>query len=162
MNTIGSVFSIGYQNRSIDEFVMLLTDNAVDILVDVRETPWSHRREYAKTALTNKLADAGIEYYHAKFAGNPKEIRRSALNHNACLADFSAYLDRNPEIVDQFDKKLGDLVRQGKNICLVCYERHPDDCHRTIVIKSWIEAHNIDAQVTHLGSYGAKRFISLE
>lgn len=160
MQRTGKVFSIGYQERSLDDFLALLSQHKVDILVDVRETPWSYRREYARTALTASLEKVGVGYVHAKFVGNPKEIRRNAPTHEDCLSDFAHYLAENDHLMHQFDEDIGALVRNGKNICLACYERHPDDCHRKIVLDSWLERAGNEPSVMHLGPDGAKRFLS--
>ena len=34
--------TIGYEKRSLDEFIDLLLANGVEVVLDVRETPWSH------------------------------------------------------------------------------------------------------------------------
>jgi uncharacterized protein (DUF488 family) len=153
----GRIFSIGYQQRPIADFLALLAEHRVDIVVDVRETPWSHRREYSKTALAQRLQDIGVQYYHAKFAGNPKEIRRAAATHDACLDGFASYLSKNANVVEEFDAEVGAMIRRGQSVCLLCYERHPNDCHRTIVIDTWVEAAAEKPPVKHLGVSGAKR-----
>lgn len=159
--SLGAIFSIGYQKRSVRDFVQLVSDAGVDIVVDVRETPWSYRREFAKSALRSALAEVGVEYMHAKFAGNPKEIRRNAKNYDECLLEYSRYIDNKPDVIREFDATIGELVRQGKNICLVCYERHPDDCHRAIVLDRWMTFSGQAPCVQHLEPLGADRLSSL-
>lgn len=161
MVSLGKIFSIGYQKRSVTDLVKMVKEAGVDIVVDVRETPWSYRREFAKTALMTSLHAEGIEYQHAKFAGNPKEIRRNARDYDECLIEYSKYIDNKPELLQEFDETVGALLREGKNICLVCYERHPNDCHRAIVIDRWLTFSRQSLQVTHLGKNGAERLSSL-
>ena len=36
------LYTLGYEKRSIEEFVALARSSGVDVLVDVRETAWSH------------------------------------------------------------------------------------------------------------------------
>lgn len=158
MEQLGKIFSIGYQQRSASEFLNLVNEAEVDIVIDVRETPWSYRREFAKKALLNQLDEIGIDYFHAKFAGNPKEIRRAASNYTECLNVYKEHLYSNPEIVNEFDKVIGSMVREGKNICLVCYERHPEDCHRNVVLNSWLEFSGLCPKIEHLGPDGCPRF----
>ncbi|MGH7510306.1 MAG: hypothetical protein ACREMZ_12670 [Gemmatimonadales bacterium] len=40
-----TLLTLGYEKRSIDEFVRLLKQATVDVLLDVRETAWSHQFE---------------------------------------------------------------------------------------------------------------------
>ncbi len=150
----GRIFSIGYQERSLAEFLGILTAHSVDLLVDVRETPWSRRREYAKTALALALRETGVDYVHARFAGNPQAIRRRAQSHEACLKAYAEHLARNPAILDALDREIGARLRAGRNVCLLCYERHPDDCHRKVLIEAWAAAR---ASAPERRSLGARR-----
>jgi len=155
---IGQISSIGYQQRSLTELLDLLEGANVDVVVDVRETPWSYRREFAKGNLTARLAERCIEYVHAKFAGNPKAIRRSAESHREVLTSYRQHLEKNDDILWDFDALVGNLVREGKNVCLICYERHPEDCHRHIVLDGWMTRLGIAPDVLHLGPEGCARF----
>ena len=91
------LFTLGYEKRSIDEFVELLCEAGVTVLVDVRETAWSHKPGFSKTALGAALAVAGIAYAHAPFAGNPKSLRDVATSHAECLSRYRRYLAARPE-----------------------------------------------------------------
>ncbi len=46
--TAPTLFTLGYQQRSLDEFVALLLEASIDVLVDVRETAWSHKPGFSK------------------------------------------------------------------------------------------------------------------
>src|SRR5205823_6116594 len=70
-----TLYTLGYQQRSIDEFVEILDESGIDVLVDVRETAWSHKPGFSKSGFASALAARGIEYVHAEFAGNPKWLR---------------------------------------------------------------------------------------
>jgi uncharacterized protein (DUF488 family) len=45
------LFTLGYEKRTIDEFIEILDDANVDVLIDVRDVPWSHKRDLAKSKL---------------------------------------------------------------------------------------------------------------
>lgn len=157
MELKGSVFSLGYQQRSVEEFVAQLLQASVEVVIDVRETPWSHKPGFSKSQLATYLGAQGIEYVHARFAGNPKRIRRDARTHDECLDNYEEYLKARPEIISRFDSLLVDLLSQGKNVCLVCYERHPGDCHRTILLDMWQDAVRSAPRISHLGPDGLPR-----
>lgn len=156
--TSAPVFTLGYQLRSIDQYVAELVDADVQLVVDVRETPWSHKRGFSKTKLKEALAVAGIEYVHLKFAGNPKELRRAAPSHAQCLADYEQHIEADPGIVERFAEYVREWVQQGVRACLLCYERHPGDCHRTILLDRALQVLNQPVTVNHLGPNGAPRF----
>jgi len=51
----GTIVSIGYEGRSLDEFVQALKGHRVDVLIDVRLTPISRKKGFSKTALSEAL-----------------------------------------------------------------------------------------------------------
>ena len=126
------------------------------VVIDVRETPWSYVPGYRAAALRAALAEQGIRYVHAQFAGNPKWIRQSARSHDECLAMYRAYLNKHPQIAKRLQAILEELSREGEKGCLFCYERHPEDCHRHILL----EALGLEARVEHLDPDGAPRFVT--
>lgn len=154
------VFSLGYQLRSVEDFVELLTGAGADVVVDVREVPWSRKPGFSKSPLTEALAQAGIAYEHAKFAGNPKSLRKAAPTHEDCLRSYAGYLAERPEIIEELDKVVSGHLTDGKSVCLVCYERHPRDCHRSILLDGW-QSLGREAEVVHLAPDGAPRFTAL-
>jgi len=128
----------------------LLQRASIDVVVDVRETAWSHKPGFSKGALRSALEGHGIAYVHASFAGNPKRIRAAVGSHEECLRLFAHHLDGNRAIVDMFDELVGRLLDEGKRVCLTCYERHPDECHRGVLAERWVVGHW--RRVEHLGA----------
>jgi uncharacterized protein (DUF488 family) len=153
-----TIFTLGYQQRSLEEFLELLREASIDVLVDVRETAWSHKPGFSKTALSSALAKAGIAYAHARFAGNPKRLREKATSHAACLTAYARHVDTHVEIIDGFEKLLADLLREGKRVCLTCFERHAGDCHRSILASRWQRRGR--RRVKHLATDGCKRLVT--
>lgn len=147
--TSPTLFTLGYQQRSQDEFVRLLIEAAVDVLVDVRETAWSHKPGFSKRGLEEALRGQGIAYVHARFAGNPKYLRENAASHEECLRLYADHLEANAAILEMFDELVGRLLDAGKRVCVSCYERHPDDCHRGLLAERWRSGAR---EVEHLGA----------
>jgi len=54
------IFTIGYEGKSLDQFVAELRRNRISRVIDVRELPLSRRKGFSKTPLTAALAAAGI------------------------------------------------------------------------------------------------------
>ena len=103
----------------------------------MRETAWSHKPGFSKSAFAAALAGAGVEYVHADFAGNPKWLRSNADSHGERLEWYGWYLDEFCEIVETFDALVAGFQRAGKRVCVTCFERHADDCHRAILADRW-------------------------
>jgi uncharacterized protein (DUF488 family) len=152
---LSTLFTIGYQMRSLDEFVALLREHHVAVLIDVRDTPWSHKPGFSKRPLEARLRAAGIEYVHAGFAGNPKSIRATAGPPWRILEQYARHLDRNPQILEQLTALIGDFERHDRRACLACYERDPGECHRGVLAGRWAAAGG--GQVTHIDPFGAPR-----
>jgi uncharacterized protein (DUF488 family) len=153
------VFTLGYQARSLEEYVQALLAERIQVLVDVRETAWSRKPGFSKSALQQRLQQAGIEYVHARFVGNPKAIRAHAPTHADCLAGYQEHLTANEELLIQFEALMLAWLAAGLRVCLLCYERHPDDCHRSILLNLWADRHSRPVAIRHLGPEGAPRLI---
>jgi len=154
-----TLLTLGYEKRTIEEFVRLLQDAEVDVLVDVRATAWSHKPGFSKAGLKTSLGQVGIEYVHASFAGNPKSLRAQASSHKHCLALYDAYISSDEAIMSRFDALIGAMHAQGKRVCITCFERHPDDCHRSIIAGKWEERGA--RSVEHLAPDGCNRLVSV-
>ena len=129
--THAAFVSVGYQERDIDEFVQLLVDNNVELLVDVRLNAISRKRGFSKTALSNALADAGIEYRHERELGNPKDNRepfRQGLT--SARTRYLAHLSNGASAVYA---EVVSLARTSR-VALLCYERDHAECHRSCII----------------------------
>ena len=153
-----TLYTLGYQQRSIDEFVEILADAGIDVLVDVRETAWSHKPGFSKSGFAAALASRDIEYVHADFAGNPKWLRSNADSHGECLEWYGRYLTDFGEIVDAFDELVAELHGAGKRVCITCFERHADDCHRAILANRWKTTRG--RRVEHLAIDGCERLVT--
>jgi len=151
-----ALLTLGYEGRTLEEFVRLLRAERVDVVLDVRDVPWSHKPGFSKKPLAEGLEAGGIAYVHAGFAGNPKRLRAQAGSTEEALALYAAHLDAAPEVLAQFEVLVGDLQAVGKRPCLVCLERDPAQCHRAILAARWAE-HGPRRTVRHLRFAEARR-----
>lgn len=155
-------FSLGYQLRDLSTFVGKLKEAEIDLVVDVRETAWSHKPGFAKAPLSRALTDAGIDYLHAFFAGNPRQIRRLATDHQDCLNRFEQYLDDHLTVIHELDELITGITEAGLRACFVCFERHPADCHRSILLRQWSKYTGQPFELIDLDPSGAPRFLKPE
>ncbi|MCL4692181.1 MAG: DUF488 domain-containing protein [Candidatus Hydrogenedentes bacterium] len=122
-----TVFSIGYERRSVDELIDILRTYHVAKLIDVRELPLSRRKGFSKSKLSEKLREAGISYSHIRAAGNPHRAERADVQR--CLRLYRDYLSENPNVVDAV---IGEFGRES--VAVLCYEREHECCHRSILL----------------------------
>ena len=122
--------TIGYeqavQSRVIDE----LTRAKVDILIDVRAVAASRKPGLSKKQLAAGLDEQGIAYLHLQKLGTPKDGRDAARagNMDKLFKIYSKHL-KTKEARAEMDE-LETLAKSGKRLCLLCFERNPDECHR--------------------------------
>ena len=155
-----NLYTLGYQGADLASYLGALVDAGIGVLVDVRQTAWSYKRDFCKTALKNGLASVGIEYIHLSSAGNPKENRRSAVSVAECLERFRTYLDTDRSGVHDLLKVIESVRPGGKGICLTCFEQNPAECHRTILIEV-LKEYLPGIQQVDLGSSGKKQVRTL-
>ena len=134
-----NLYTIGYEGRTIDEFVAMLKSRGVEVLADVRELPLSRKKGFSKTALGEALAQEGIQYKHFREVGNPKHIRKMKASPSHIIKAYDTYMS------DKWDDVLGNLsdVATSKPTCLMCFELEPVECHRTSIAKQLISRHSM-------------------
>jgi len=139
------IFTIGYEGATVAEFVAALTAAQVERIIDVRALPLSRRPGFSKSALRAALEEAGIEYVHLKALGTPPEGRSAARagRHGDLERIYAGQLEL-PEAIAQTAQMLG-LARE-KRSALMCMERDPAKCHRTLLLNAVAPA----AEVIHL------------
>jgi uncharacterized protein (DUF488 family) len=127
----GSVFSIGYEGRSLEEFVRTLISFRVELLVDVRENPMSRKPGFSKNRLAEALAQVGIKYRHEPLLGNPKNNRESfrSGNQQAGRRRYLAHLNNGSR--SAFDALVDEAMKT--RVAILCFERDEAQCHRSCI-----------------------------
>ena len=139
------LFTIGYEGATVGEFLTALTDAGVKRVIDIRAVPNSRRPGFSKSPLRNALAEAGIDYVHLRALGTPADGRAAArAGRQADLERIYEGQLELPEAIAQSAQML-DLSDE-KPSALLCYERDPGGCHRTLLISAVAS----DAEVVHL------------
>ena len=129
------IFTIGYEGATVGEFVSALQQAGVEQVIDIRAVPNSRRPGFSKTPLRNALAEAGIDYAHLRALGTPAEGRAAArAGRQADLETIYAGQLELPEAIAQSAQML-ELAAE-KPSALLCYERDPAGCHRSLLLRS--------------------------
>jgi uncharacterized protein (DUF488 family) len=139
------IFTIGYEGATVGEFIAALQSAGIERVLDVRALPLSRRPGFSKSSLRASLEQSGIEYIHLKALGTPSEGRTAArAGRHADMARIYAGQLELPEAIGQSALML-ELARE-KPTALLCMERDPAVCHRTLLI----DAVAAEAEVIHL------------
>ena len=139
------IFTIGYEGTTMGDFLAALMSAGVQRVIDIRAVPNSRRPGFSKTPLRNALAETGIDYVHLRALGTPAEGREAARKgrHEDLKRIYAGQLEL-PEAIAEGAQML-DLAAE-KPSALLCYERDPRGCHRTLLIKALAK----DSEVTDL------------
>jgi len=156
---VETVYTIGYDLRSIDEFLEIIKHYEIGRLIDVRRWVVSRRLPaYSSESLKNTLESVGVEYVWLPELGGYRRFGVDVDDHGvaSCFESpgfraYATYITMNPS-VKPILMKLVDLVSEKTSV-LMCREKNPYVCHRKIladylVAKGFRVIHIIDLEKT--------------
>lgn len=129
---MGTVLGIGYEGQTLDAFISKMSLRGVQTLVDVRLNAISRKRGFSKTALSEALRAAGIEYLHLPELGNHRDNRDGYATTDTIEAHQAR--DRFRDVLTS-DRAVSTLERlaslaRDRTIALFCFEADEEHCHR--------------------------------
>ena len=123
------LYTIGYAGfPDVNDFVRTLKDYGIQILIDVRSSPYSSYFEaYNKDRLSKLLKEHGIYYYnYARQFGARQENRDFYKDGRLDFKTFSQS--------EQFLDGVRSVEKSNGVIAFMCAEKKPSECHRTILV----------------------------
>ncbi len=127
-----TIWTIGYEQATMPAFLAALQGAGIEVLADVRAIAASRRPGFSKTALAANLTEVGIAYRHFRALGTPADGRAAAraLDLPKLERIYAGQLEL-PEAMAA-GAELAELAQQHRT-ALLCYEREPGCCHRTLL-----------------------------
>jgi uncharacterized protein (DUF488 family) len=124
------IFTVGHSNHPAELFIGLLERHAVTAVADVRSTPYSRRNpQFNREKLRDALKAKGIQYV---FLG--KELGARSEDESCYVDEKVSYaLLAQTALFESGIQRLIEGARSHK-IALMCAEKDPLDCHRTILV----------------------------
>jgi uncharacterized protein (DUF488 family) len=124
------LYTIGHSNHPIDLFLHLLAQNKIDVICDVRSSPYSKfNPQYNREALKENLNKSGVKYiFLGKELGarsnNPECYINNKVKYNLLAQEpiFQTGLTRLLEGIKKF------------RVAIMCAEKDPITCHRMILV----------------------------
>ncbi|WP_171131584.1 DUF488 domain-containing protein [Sphingomonas sp. ID1715] len=137
------VFTIGYENATVDEVLAALRTAGVKQVADIRAVAASRRPGFAKSALAANLASVGIGYRHFRALGTPKEGRDAAKKGDRATLErvYAGQLDL-PQA--QAEAEMVKAMVAESPTALLCFERDPAMCHRSLLIADAMPTHDVE------------------
>ncbi|MDI6850720.1 MAG: DUF488 domain-containing protein [bacterium] len=126
-------FTIGHSNRTMEEFIKILKETGVEIVVDVRRFPKSKFEHFNRENLEISLKEVGIEYYYLgdKLGG----FRKGGYENYTKTKDFEEGIGILTEIA------------RKKLTAIMCAEKLFFRCHRRFIARKLEE---MGFEVIHL------------
>ena len=124
------IYTVGHSSHSIEHFVSLLRRFQITALCDVRSVPRSrHNPQFDQDEIGPTLRHEGIRYV---FLG--KELGARSEDPQCYVAGKVQY-DRLVK-TGPFKRGIDRVLRGSDNyvLALMCAEKEPTDCHRTILV----------------------------
>jgi uncharacterized protein (DUF488 family) len=155
------VATIGVYESDLDSFLAALRAEDVALLLDVRQRRGVRGREYAwanAQRLEAALHDAGIDYRHHKELAPTTELRHVQYTEDERLGvGKRSRRELAPEYAERYRREILDHVDlhpivesmpEGRTTALLCVERDPEACHRSLVAAEMRAACGVE--VVHL------------
>lgn len=142
------IFTIGHSNHPIKRFVELLALHDVDAIADVRSMPYSRwQPQFNREPLKAALREHSIGYV---FLGEELGARTS---NTACYENGIVQYGKLAETA-LFRTGIERVLEGGRKmaVALMCAEKEPLDCHRTILVAR--ELVKLGVKVRHIHADG--------
>ena len=142
------VFTIGHSNHLFEQFQGLLQLHNITALADVRSAPYSRSNpDFNREFLKTKLAEAGIAYV---FLGRELGARPEGAQFYRQGRVQYRVLAESPLFRAGLDRALNGA--QTQRLALLCAEKEPLECHRTLLVSRELVA--LGASVLHIHADG--------
>jgi uncharacterized protein (DUF488 family) len=145
-----TLYTIGYGNRPIDEFIELLKRYQIAYVIDVRSVPYSRQHpDYSQKPFEHHINSAGMRYVFMGDAlgGKPKEptcyTSEGKVDYTV-LKTKQFYLDGI--------ERLRKAYEQNLLVAIMCSELRPEMCHRSKLIGETLNEQQI--AVAHIDDQG--------
>ena len=143
------LFTIGYEGRSIDEYLNLLIKHNIKILLDVRKNPISRKYGFSKKTLQKTTENLGIEYLHIPELGISSQLRQNLNTKEDYEKLFSLYKKKILPLRENELKQIITNLNRKKRVALTCFESDPSFCHRHCIAAS-LKRLNPGMNIKHL------------
>jgi uncharacterized protein (DUF488 family) len=135
---VRTLSTIGYEGKTLDEFLDELSGAGVELLIDVRAVAASRRPGFSKTALAGAVKDRRIDYVHLRALGTPKEGRDAA--RKGRIAEMRAIYERQLQTPEaELAMAQAHTAASERHAALLCFERDAAGCHRSIIAERLVE-----------------------
>ncbi|WMJ79816.1 DUF488 domain-containing protein [Clostridium sp. MB40-C1] len=127
-------YTIGHSTRNLNKFITILEEYRIDYVIDIRSkaiTSNKYTKKFNRGELENKLKENKIKYFYlGKELG---EIRKDGIGLDEKInVDFDKVIECN--LFKKGIHQIIQMLRERQRVVLMCSERNPLNCHRSILV----------------------------
>lgn len=142
--------SIGHSTHPIEAFLDLLRKHRVQVVVDVRTSPFSRfNPQFDRQHLQRELRESGIRYLFMGTELGGKPAGEQFYDPDGCV--LYGRLAKSPSFTDGLGRLIEGATRF--RVAMMCSEEDPSGCHRFLLITRVLLDRGVD--VTHIRGDGA-------
>ena len=134
---MAEIFTVGHSDRTIGEFIDLLTQQGIEHVLDVRKLAGSNKYPHFNAdTLAQSLAQSGIGYSHApKLSGRRPVSKEVDFEVNAWWTNRSFHNYADYALSPDFSAALDQLIELSaqERTAIMCAEAVWWRCHRRII-----------------------------
>ncbi|MBQ6482882.1 MAG: DUF488 domain-containing protein [Anaerolineaceae bacterium] len=144
------VYTIGFTQKSAEQFFELIKNNNIELLVDVRLNNTSQLAGFSKGSdLKYFLKEiCNTKYIHCPEFAPTKELLSNYQKHLVSWSEYEKEFDIILELRGDYGK-FYDRFRNYERVCLLCSEPTADQCHRRLVAEK-IQKENEGIRIVHI------------
>ncbi len=136
-----TLYSIGYATKPFTKFLAQLQGYEVDVVADVRSVPYSAAfHDYHREPLQRALRQQGISYVYLGKELGPRSTNPAHYDETGQVQYDR--LQRSNNFLDGIERICTGLAK-GLNIALLCAEKDPAFCHRSLLIGHHLARGNV-------------------
>mgnify|MGYP006294889433 FL=1 len=150
VKTDTTLFTIGYEGVTLEQYINKLIIYDVKVLCDVRKNPLSMKYGFNKKQLSNACEGVGIEYIHIPEVGIKSDKRRelnTQEDYDQLFEDYKAGVLAK-EIREQ--EHILSILLTKKRVALTCFEANIHQCHRKHLAESISRMEGFTFEIKHI------------
>lgn len=131
------LYTAGHSTASLEDFVAMMTEHAIDVVVDVRSKPRSRLAHFDQIPLQAAIEEAQMAYRFLgdRLGGVPQD---PAVRARWQQGRLDAVIVAHLRSTDEWHDGIAELTKLiagggGRAVCVVCAERDANECHRKAV-----------------------------
>ena len=145
-----TLFTIGYEGISLEEYLNKLLKHDIKVLCDVRKNSVSMKYGFSKSQLEKACEGVGIKYLHMPELGiesDKRQLLNTQLDYDNLFKGYRN--DILPNTLNIQENLLAMLIEK-KRIALTCFEANICRCHRKHLAEAIVDLPGFDYELKHI------------